>query len=478
MMVFSLRLRLLGLSVISIIVTLAVAGASLTFLFERHLLRHVARDLEIRWTELASVVGSYEGKIPTITQMLADPRYEQPYSGAYWQVSDDSQPLLRSRSLWDDVIGTRVVAPTATEDKAFEAAGPNGSRLYVIEREVTLDGAVEPHTFRLAVALDQADVLKMRQSFGWDVARVLSLIALALTSAAWLQLTLGLRPLRALGRELKEVREGRLARLMSRFPDEIAPLAENLNRLLDRQEQLVRKARDRAGSLAHGLKTPLTILSAEVRKLEAEGQREVAQRLNEQLTSIRRHVDRELARSRTSGAAVAMGAYTAVEDSVRKLLHLMQFMPRGDVIIWWNTIPADLKVCMEPDDFGEVVGNLLDNARKWAKTIVAVRADISGGRARFVVEDDGPGFSGNHTSLTSEHATSSRASDMSSGLGLAIVRDILAEYQSSLFIANSDGRCCVSFEIDICGSGIAAQAKRENQHEDGRELSTKVTFDS
>jgi signal transduction histidine kinase len=450
MAISSLRLRLLGLAVITIVVTLAVAGTSLTVLFERQLLRRVTQELEIRWTELATVFGSSTRDTRKIGQMLADSRYRQPYSGAYWQISENGQPLQRSRSLWDGVIDTRAVDPTVTKGNVVQAVGPNGSKLYVIERAVTLDGISGPRALLLAVGLDHSEVYALRQAFGWDVARVLGLIALVLTAATWLQLTLGLRPLRTLDRELKAVRDGQLQRLRSRFPDEIAPLAENLNRLLDRQEQLVRKARDRAGSLAHGLKTPLTILGAEVRRIEAQGQRKAARRLSEQLAAIRRHVDRELARSRTSGAAAAVGAFTAVDDSVGKLLRLMQLMPRGDMIAWWSDIPADLRLCMEPDDFGEVLGNLLDNSRKSARTTVAVRAEMSGERACIVIEDDGPGFSGDPDSLAIERVASGHTNDTPSGLGLTIVHDVLAEYQTKLIVTNTEGGCRASFEIDVC----------------------------
>src|SRR5918993_6027884 len=104
MAISSLRLRLLGLAVITIVVTLAVAGTSLTVLFERQLLRRVTQELEIRWTELATVFGSSTRDTRKIGQMLADSRYRQPYSGAYWQISENGQPLQRSRSLWDGVI--------------------------------------------------------------------------------------------------------------------------------------------------------------------------------------------------------------------------------------------------------------------------------------------------------------------------------------------------------------------------------------
>jgi signal transduction histidine kinase len=442
----SIRLRLLLVAVTSIVVTIAVAGASLVVFFEQQVLRYVEQDLNIHWTELATAFGT-EGEAD-LSQKLTDPRYHQPYGGAYWQVSEGGRPIMRSRSLWDKDLPLAGPRQDAEREKAFEVDGPDGSELYVIEREVTVDGADGPRTVSLAVALDHGQVVELRQAFGWDVTRVLIPIAAALVLFAWLQLSLGLRPLRAVGQDLNAVQTGQIRRMTRRFPDEVAPLVDSINKLLDRQENLVRKARDRAGALAHGLKTPLTILGAEVRSLERSGQHDAAERMQEQLELIRTHVEREVARARTSGASVARGAYTQVDETIARLLRLMQHMPKGDQLDWQTSIPAGMAIDMDPHDFGEVMGNLLDNARKWAKARVIVRVENAGAKARIVVEDDGPGFS-SADGARPERGVPGRTDSGSSGLGLGIVDDILAEYGTSAEI-DGNGRCHVSFEVPLC----------------------------
>ena len=442
----SIRVRLLTVAVMSIIATIAVAGASLVVFFERQVLRYVEQDLNIHWTELATAFGT-EGEAG-LGQKLTDPRYHQPYGGAYWQVSENGRPIMRSRSLWDRDLSPAGPRQGAERERAFEVEGPDGSELYVIEREVTVDGDQGPRTVSLAVALDHAQVVELRQAFGWDVTRVLIPIAAVLVLFAWIQLSLGLRPLQEVGRDLNAVQTGQIRRMTRRFPDEVAPLVENINKLLDRQENLVRKARDRAGALAHGLKTPLTILGAEVRHLEQSGQHQAAERMQEQLGLIRTHVEREVARARTSGASVACGAYTQVDETVARLLRLMQHMPRGEALVWETRIPDELAVDMDPHDFGEVMGNLLDNARKWAKAKVTVRAERASEKARIVVEDDGPGFS-DTGGVRPERGVQGQADPTSSGLGLGIVEDILAEYGTGAEI-DGNGRCRISFEIPLC----------------------------
>jgi signal transduction histidine kinase len=454
----SIRLRLLILAITSIVVTIAVAGASLVVFFERQVLRYVEQDLNIHWTELATAFGT-EGAAG-LSQRLTDPRYHQPYGGAYWQVSEGGTAILRSRSLWDQALPVGELRQGADRDKAFEVEGPDGAELYVIERQVTIDGEQGSRTLSLAVALDHAQVVELRQAFGWDVTRVLLPIAAVLVLFAWLQVSLGLHPLRVVGRDLNAVQTGQIRRMTRRFPDEVSPLVESINKLLDRQENLVRKARDRAGALAHGLKTPLTILNGEMRRLEQTDRPDAAERMQEQLGIIRTHVEREVARARTSGASVACGAYTQVDETIARLMRLMQHLPRGEQLLWQTSIPAELAVDMDPHDFGEVMGNLLDNARKWADTQIAVRAERTGENARIVVEDDGPGFSGTDGARP-ERGMTERYDGNSSGLGLGIVEDILTEYGTSLDI-DGNGRCRISFEISLCPENPSSPPRRPN----------------
>jgi signal transduction histidine kinase len=452
---------LLTVAVISIIATIAVAGASLVVFFERQVLRYVEQDLNIHWTELATAFGT-EGEAG-LGQKLTDPRYHQPYGGAYWQVSEGGRAIMRSRSLWDQTLPTGNPRQGGERDKAFEVEGPDGAELYVIERVVTVYSEQGPRTVSLAVALDHAQVVELRQAFGWDVTRVLIPIAAVLVLFAWIQVSLGLRPLQAVGRDLNAVQTGQIRRMTRRFPGEVAPLVESINKLLDRQDNLVRKARDRAGALAHGLKTPLTILGAEVRRLGQAGQHEAAERMQEQLELIRTHVEREVARARTSGASVGCGAYTQVDESVARLLRLMQHMPRGEQLVWQTSIPADLAVDMDPHDFGEVMGNLLDNARKWARTRIDMRVEPMGEKARIIVEDDGLGFS-RTGGARPERGVQGRADPTSSGLGLGIVEDVLAEYGTSAVI-DGKGRCHISFEIPLCRETHSLADKVPQPHE-------------
>lgn len=442
----SLRLRLMLLAAVSIGVTLTIAGLSLAYIFENHVERLMEQDLEVRWLELADAFALGADHKPILGKELTDPRYQRPNSGAYWRVTERGITALRSRSLWDQDIAPTAFVHLSPTGKAVEQRGPNGSTLYMMEREVTLDGGEEPRKFRLAVALDTLAVSALRRSFTNQVAVALGLIGVVLFLGAWIQASFGLRPLKLLRDELALLNRGSKPRLAGKFPEEVAPLVNDLNRLLARQEDLVRKARERAGDLAHGLKTPLTILQGEARKCETRGEFDTAASLREQIALMRHHIDRELTRARTFGATAAGGTLTDVHATVDRLIGLVRRMPRGEMIAWENEAPNGLRLRMDPDDFGEAVGNLLDNARKWARSSVRVSARISRNVAHIIVDDDGPGIPPEARDQIVRRGERAAAGGEGAGLGLAIVMDVLAQYDTALTITEAPaGGCRVGF---------------------------------
>ena len=441
----SLRWRLALLAALSIIGTLSAAGLSIAYIFERHIERRIESELDVRLSELLGAFAVEEGA-PKMDHSLSDPRYAQPFSGAYWQISGPDGTVLQSRSLWDRSIALRD--KPANGAQAYEVRWPTGATLYVLDRQVTLEKDGKRVAWRLAVALDHAEIDAINTDFSRDLLKALGVIGVVLLAGAWLQINLGLRPLRQVRKRVAAIQRGQATRLEGEFPAELAPLAEDFNALLARQEERLRKGRERAGALAHGLKTPLTILTGEAARLDDVGLTEPATALREQVGAMRNHVERELARARSHGSAAPGGLFADARASVDRLVDLVRRMPRGEAIAFANQIPPGLRVQVDPDDFGEIAGNLLDNARKHARAAVRIFASVAHERALISVEDDGPGIPAQWRERLTQRGESATPGGDSSGLGLAIVCDLLADYGSELVIADRvGGGCKLSFAV-------------------------------
>lgn len=439
----SLRFRVLLLAAVTIGATLVVAGVSVKLLFERHIQRRLAAELETRIVDLAgSIAVDPEGKV-AVTRPPADLRYNELLSGAYWQISAGDLVLEHSRSLWDQ---TLPVPETGASDKPYEAAVEDGAELYLLARPLKIGEGAASRELTLVVALDHRELEALTDAFGSELNLALAAIALVLFGGAFVQMNVGLAPLRRLHGAVQSIRSGKTQRLGGEFSSEVMPLAEDLNRLIDRHEALLQSARDRAGTLAHGFKTPLTILGLEAGKLEAQGQRTFARVLREQIETMRRHVEQELARARIRGTTVAdsalgAGAGTDLASDTARLVDLVRRMPLSDRLVFSLEVPDGLSLRMDRHDFGEVLGNLLDNARKWARSAVIVKAaSTDADTVLLEVIDDGPGFEPAASDQNARNADGS-------GLGLRIVQDVLDAYGTSLQIARRDGRTVVSVKL-------------------------------
>ena len=303
----SLRLRLIVGGIVAILVALTVAGAGLTLLFERHVTRTIGDDLDVYLKQLvAGIDVDAQGQL-VVSKPPADPRFTEPLSGLYWQVSDSRGLLLRSRSLWDAALKLPADEPTPGEVHHHIIPGPAKARLLVSERRVLLTISGRRVPVRVTVATDLARVSVAASKFARDLAMALALLGLVLAIATSIQVALGLRPLDALRRGIADIRSGQRRHLPANVPVEVKPLVEEVNGLIDAQEREIERSRSRAADLAHGLKTPLAALSADAARLRERGQDDIAREIDAVGDAMSRHVDRELARARARGTARQRG---------------------------------------------------------------------------------------------------------------------------------------------------------------------------
>jgi len=304
----SLRFRLLSAAALSVTAALGVAGFALVALFEHHVQRRIDAELEVYLNHLIGHIELGENGLIRVTGAGPAPGFRQPLSGLYWQIQDEVRPtLLRSRSLRDfrlplpqDELALGVV-------HRHEIDGPDAQPLLVREQQFILHPRTEARRLRVAVAIDRNDLLEARSAFTADLLPYLGLLALAFLSASYLQVRMGLSPLERVRSAVLDVREGRCERLPNRYPEEVSPLVEEINELLGARDRAVESARAWTADLAHGLKTPLTALTADARRLRKKGESAIADDLDHAVQVMRSRVDRELirARLRTGGRPIA-----------------------------------------------------------------------------------------------------------------------------------------------------------------------------
>lgn len=453
----SLRLRLLAAGAASILLALALAGFGLVLLFERHVERRMALELEANLRQLIDGLGRAPDGTLDLLRPPAEPRFLEPLSGLYWQISEEPPaqggPVLRSRSLWDAVLRLPPDVLQRGEVHRHTIPGPGGASLLAVERQVTLPASLGDGSMRAVVAVDRAELHAAGRAFARDLAPSLGLLAAVLIAAAWVQVTVGLRPLDLLRRRLAAVRAGREARLgAAGFPDEVRPLAAELDHLLDAQDAALERARARAADLAHGLKTPLTILAADAAQLRERGEGDLAAEIETVTEGMRRHVERELARAR---AAPAGGLRQAAPAPVaQRVVDVLRRAPRGQDLAWEVEIPAGLTVDADAQDLAEMLGNLAENAMKWARARVRLAGRReAGGTVLLSVEDDGPGIPEAEAATALARGGRLDATKPGAGLGLAIVGDLAEAYGGSLGLGRSAGLGGLRAEIRLPGRG-------------------------
>ena len=431
-----MRIRLAAGGAVAIAVALTLAGFAIALLFDRHATRVQVAEIEIHLRQLAGGIEiGPDGRL-ALSRPPADPRFGDPLSGLYWQAADAAGDTLRSRSLWDFTLALAPDALRPGEMHRHFLPGPEGRPLLVAEWMIELAGRAEERPVRIAVAEDRTRIERARESFAAELVVGLGLLAAVLALAAWVQIGLGLSPLAQLRRAIAGIRAGDAAGLPEAVPAEVRPLADEVNDLLAERESQLARARERAADLAHGLKTPLAALAADARRLRAKGEAELAAGIDAVVDTMRRHVDRELARARATGAAQGRkAARTEVAALVAGLISTLIRTADGERVRFENRVPETLTLPFERADLAEVLGNLLENAARYARGRVRVSAITA--PPTLVVEDDGPGIP---SDARAEMLRRGGRLDQSgaAGLGLAIVSDLLDAYGWRLELGTSD----------------------------------------
>ncbi|NMU91950.1 sensor histidine kinase, partial [Achromobacter ruhlandii] len=425
----SLRWRMLAGTLAWIAAIVVLAGLGLGNLFRQHITEQLRTELALHMNQLTAAVSVAPDGRPTVASPLSDPRLEQPLSGLYWQIDrlDDSGRVVaagvaRSRSLWDQVLALPAVDDA---DGLYDIAGPENHRLSALTRLLKPEDS-DAGSLRLVVAADRAVLAEPIERFDHMLLWSLGALAAGMVVAAVVQVAVGLRPLGRLRRQLAAQQGRNSVRIEGRFPSEIQPLVDDFNRVLAVNADIVQRARTQAGNLAHAVKTPLTILGNAAAREEGA----FARLVREQVAMAQRQIDHHLARARAAAASGTAGGRTPLRAPRQALLRVMQrlYAARG-LALEMDEFSDRLEFRGEEQDLQEMVGNLLDNACKWAARRVRIGAQADApDRLRIVIDDDGPGISEDERERIFERGVRMDEQRPGSGLGLDIVRDLAGTY--------------------------------------------------
>ncbi len=428
----SLAFRLFASAAAWTLVVLPVTAILLISLYRQAVERNFDARLNVYLTSLVASTTQGGATTPKEPTTLGEPVFGIPFSGWYWQIkplNGATRPEFVSDSLLDQQLklpSQNEVPPDTSLTRRAYAAGPEQQRLRVVEREIKLAGPLStPYSY--AVAGDASEIDRDLAEFTTMLIAALAVLGLGLVVATFFQVRFGLSPLRAIRRNLAEIRSGEAEQLQGEQPEEIRPLQQELNALIQSNREIVDRARTHVGNLSHALKTPLTVISNEARAHEGPLSAKVIEQTQNMRTQITHHLDRARVAARSS----VIGDTTDVDGVLQALKRTLDrlYEERGlDVEV--ASIPG-LKFQGEKQDFEEMVGNLLDNACKWARSRVRAEARPGKGVARFtvIVDDDGPGLTESELAKGVKRGQRLDETKPGSGLGLSIVADLAHLYK-------------------------------------------------
>jgi len=438
----SLALRLFLLATGWIVVILLVTGLVLSSLYRQAVERAFDHRLDGYLRTLVADLATPEDNGANFAASLGEPQFNLPLSGWYWQITrlDSAKVDVRSsRSLWDGKLPRLAnddVAAVRGGTRLGYVVGPEDQKLRLIERSIDLG---EDGKYVLGVAGDAFEIDDEIASFDRALVMTFAILGLVLLLTTMFQVRFGLSPLKRISASLASIRSGSSERLEGAFPIEIAPLARETNALIDSNREIVERARTHVGNLAHALKTPLSVMLNEA---NARPDDPLSGKIVEQVNIMRDQVTRHLERARLAARTAVMGTITDVVPVVNSLARTMEKTHYGKTLAIALDLPPEARCRSERADVEEMIGNLVDNAYKWASARVAIEVGLerqapNRNVVRIVVDDDGPGLTPAERAQVAQRGKRLDQSKPGSGLGLAIVVELATLYGGSLTLGSS-----------------------------------------
>ena len=427
----SIRARLIGATALWTVASLLVSGVFLTEAFRLNAERGLQATLTAHgYNAIGALSRDREGRLVGSPD-LGDPRFLEPFSGWYWAVLEGRERTLRmsSPSLGGDTLRlpTTKAVPLRDFARVFRTIGPGGEAVEVREAVILVDQGQQPVS--VVVAGDAREVERDAAAFRWTLTLFFGLFGLGLVAATAVIVAFALRPLAAIREQLSDIRRGEREAITGPQPPEVEPLVREVNALIAANRDIVERARRQVGNLAHALKTPLAVIRNEA---VATGGDTVV----EQADLMRRNVDTYLNRARIAAVKDTAAARAPVAPIAEGLARVLaRLHPHVDFAV---EVPDDAVFAGERQDVEEILGNLMENAARFAAACVEVgaRVDVE---LELVVRDDGPGMGEGQRARATERGVRLDETRSQTGLGLSIVHDVVEAYDGTLRFDDAPG---------------------------------------
>lgn len=431
--------RRLLLSLAMILVTTGAVLAQIGLLWLDNSLReHTHQQLQAQAESLLSALIRDEDDALVVNERHHDALYLQPFSGQYFIIDIDGHSW-RSRSLWD------YEWPAQPSPPKTLFPGPNHQLLLSYQNSYRLDGSV----VKVTVAENYQPVLERFYSARrWGLAFGVGGLALIIL-LQWYLIRRTLHPLEQARQQLIELESGQRRLLDEQVPEEMQPLVRQINQLLQHIDEQLKRSRSAAGNLGHALKTPLAVLSSlQARPELKQLPQQLRQTLQQQLSMIQQRIERELNRARLAGEQ-RTGLLFNCDEEIPNLLQLMQQI-YGPQLQFSYQAASGLHVPFDRDDLLELLGNLLDNAGKWANACIQLQLELHARQLLIQVDDDGPGIAAAQRQQMTQRGRRQDEQTPGHGLGLAIVADIVTALHGQLELQDSPlGGLRVSISLPV-----------------------------
>ncbi|MDZ5449972.1 ATP-binding protein [Labrys sedimenti] len=426
----SLAFRLFVAAAAWVVVVLVVAGVVLSSVYQHATERSFDERLHVYLKTLVADIAGADVGDRTAPGAMGEPRFELPLSGWYWQINRLDKPASNgSKSLFEATLPSLDDQNTPGEPSGVREGyikGPDDRRLRAVERLIDLG---EDGRYRVTLAGPADEIDSAISDFQYSLLLTFTALGVGLLAAILLQVRFGLRPLSRISGALARMRTGEAAKLPPDLPDEIVPLARELDALVDANREVVERARTHVGNLAHALKTPLSVIANEAGTAPVSP---LAEQVGRQVGVMRKQIDHHLQRARIAAAVSVVGTVTEIAPVIEGLVRAMEKIHAVKRLKIKVQVDPALRFRGEKQDIEEMTGNLIDNACKWAISEVMIRAEafhLDGAMfARITIDDDGPGLSPEKRAEAGQRGKRLDETKPGTGLGLAIVQDLVSLY--------------------------------------------------